>query len=258
MENLIKKIPLFILSFLVITTQTLMGASTNYQEMFFKANELYKEGKFQQAQALYQAIPNPGPHVHYNLGNCAFKLGHPGYALVHWRRAEKNWGLFNRSELLNNIAMVKKTIKNSDTSQDSPLERMKNNVDGFKGAVISLVRAMPLFMLQLIFLLLWALAFLYLRYLYKKRHKTIIILLFGANLFWGILLAIRYNFECHEHGIVVAQQTDLMSGPGKSYQVLSTLPETTQVLIKGTSDGFYKVKTKGIIGWINKATLEIY
>lgn len=253
-----KNLHLSLLVFFVITTQALLGTPTNYQEMFFKANELYKEGKYQQAQELYRSIPNPGPHVHYNLGNCAFKLGHPGYALVHWRRAEKNWGLFNRTELLNNIAQVKKLHKNQEPEQETPVIRMKNNINGIKEAIISLGRAMPLFMLQLIFLLLWALSFWYLRYLYRKRLKAIIILLFAANLFWGVLLAIRYNFEYREHGIVVTKQTDLMSGPGKSYQVLNTLPETTQVLIKGSSDGFYKVKTKGIIGWINKTALETY
>ncbi len=232
--------------------------AVNYQEMFFKANELYKEGNYQQAQNLYQQISNKSPHVHYNLGNCAYKLGNHGMALVHWRRAEKDWGLFNRSELLHNIAMVKKHSQTKKTEAESPLDRIKEIVDQAKSAVISTVRALPLFMLQLIFLLMWALSFLYLRYLYKKRHKIIIVLLFTSNLFCGALLAVRYNFEYRLHGIVVTKQTALLSGPGKSYQTLGLLPETKQVLIKGSSDNFYKVKVNGVIGWVNKSAIETY
>jgi tetratricopeptide (TPR) repeat protein len=244
--------------FLAIVSYPLLITATNYQEVFFKANELYKEGKYQQAQALYQTIPNPGPHVHYNLGNCAFKLGRPGYALVHWRRAEKNWGLFNRAELLHNIALVKKQHKKQPQEQDSPLERIKGTMDDFKSTLISFVRSTPLFMLQFLFLIMWIISFLYLRYLYRRRQKAIIVLLFAANLFCGMLLIIRYNFEYREHGIVVTKQAELMSGPGKNYQLLSTLPETTQVLIKGASDGFYKVYLRGTIGWINKTAIETY
>ncbi len=232
--------------------------ATNYQEMFFKANDLYKEGKFQQAQDLYLEIPNKGPHVHYNLGNCAYKLGHNGYALAHWRRAEKNWGIFNRTELLSNIDMVKKRHKKITADQASPLEGMRTNINEFKSALTSFVRATPLFILQFFFLLMWAISFLYLRYLYRRRQKAIIMLLFATNLFCGMLLAVRYNFEYREHGIVVTKQADLTSGPGKTYEVFSSLPETTQVLIKGSSDGFYKVKANGTIGWINKTAIETY
>lgn len=246
------------LIFAALACLPLMANATNYQEMFFKANDLYKEGKYQQAQDLYQAIPNKGSHVHYNLGNCAYKLGHQGYALVHWRRAEKNWGLFNRAELLHNISMVKKHHKKPAGDLDSPLERMKYNVDDLKSTITSFVRATPLFLLQLFFLLMWAISFLCLRYLYQRRKKAIIILLFAANLLCGMLLAVRYNFEYREHGIVVTKETDLTSGPGKTYQILTALPETTQVLIKGSSDGFYKVKVSGTIGWINKAAIETY
>lgn len=232
--------------------------ATNYQEMFFKANELYKEGKYKQAQELYAQIPNKSPHVHYNLGNCAYKLGHPGHALAHWRRAEKNWGLFNRAELLHNIDMVKKQNKPKQADEDSPLDQLKQLVDGTTNTIISSVRATPLFLLQLLFLLMWVLSFLYLRYLYRRRQKAVIMFLFAANIFCGALLAIRYNYEYREHGVIVAKKTDLLSGPGKNYQNLGTLGETKQVLIKGLSDGYYKVKVNGVIGWVQKEAIETY
>lgn len=249
-----KRIMFVLLNFMFVCE---VGA-TNYQEIFFKANELYKEGKYQQAQELYEQIPNKGTKVHYNLGNCAYKLKHFGYALVHWRRAEKEWGLFNRADLLHNIALVKQQVRKKNKDQDSPLVRMKDSLDHFSGVVISAVRAFPLWLLQFVFLLTWIISFLYLRYLYKKRQQFIIIFLFCLNLFCGALLAIRYNFDCREHGIIVVKKTELLSGPGKSYQVLKTLPEAKQVLVKGCSNDFYKVKVDGVVGWVAQVALEKY
>jgi tetratricopeptide (TPR) repeat protein len=242
----------------VVIMQFLFLNATNYQEQFFKANEFYKAGKYQQAQELYETIPQKSPNIHYNLGNCAYKLGKIGYALVHWRRAEKNWGLLNRTELLHNITLVKKCNKRIDTPNDSPIEKVKENIVFCKSAIISFVRSASLLLLQLLFLLMWLISFLYLRYLYQRKKRAAIILLFTANIFCGILLAVRCNFEYREHGIIVAKQAELMSGPGKNYQSICTISETTQVLIKGSSHGFYKVKTNGIIGWVAQSNIETY
>ncbi len=55
------------------------ASATTFQETFYQANDLYKEGKFSKAYELYEKIPNKSAKVHYNLGNCAFKLNKIGY-----------------------------------------------------------------------------------------------------------------------------------------------------------------------------------
>src|SRR3989304_7631540 len=84
---------------------TVAAATPPTQELFIKANEFYKQGNFAGAYELYQQIPNKSAQVQYNLGNCAYKRGKLGYALWHWRKAEKRWGVFGREELLNNIRL---------------------------------------------------------------------------------------------------------------------------------------------------------
>ena len=58
--------------------------------LFRKGNEAYADGKFLEAAGFYQEILRYGiedPRVEYNLGNAAFKLGHLGGAILHYRRA---------------------------------------------------------------------------------------------------------------------------------------------------------------------------
>lgn len=232
--------------------------ATNYQEIFLKANDLYKEGKFDQALELYEKIPNKTSTVYYNQGNCAYKLGNSGRALVYWRRAERDWGFLNRTELLNNINLIKQQFKKNMSPQETPLDGVKTFIDTVKNNVMSLVRAIPLFNFQLIFLVMWVFSFLYLRYLYRHRQRAIIIFLFLANVICGTLLALKYNFEFHEHGVITAKQALLMSGPGKNYQQLGQLPEACEVVIQKYSDGFYKIKIGPLIGWVDGNTIEKY
>ena len=55
----------------------------------------------------YKRIPHKSAVVNYNLGNCAYKLGQKGYALLYWRRAEHAWKFTGREELLENIFLLK-------------------------------------------------------------------------------------------------------------------------------------------------------
>jgi tetratricopeptide (TPR) repeat protein len=241
----LKKILKLIL-FICFATQ-IINCQPNYQEMFLRANKFYKAGDFAKAYELYQKIPNPSPEVNYNLGNCAYKLEKYGYSLLYWRRAEKDWGLFNRSELQNNISLLKKKL-------DKSIE--KNFVVKIKNHAISLIRSTPLIILQILFLICWLFLFLYLRYLYKRKQKILIILLFLITALLGTFLVIKYTFEKRSYGIIVSQNATLLSGPGKNFQELATLPQASEVSIQKSSDGFYKIKFNKLFGWTSKNNIE--
>src|SRR3972149_12130830 len=81
-----------------------------YQETFLQANKAYKEGKFQDALVLYKKIPVKESGLYYNMGNAFYKLGQYGKALLYWRRAERLWGIGDKSELVYNIALLKKQV----------------------------------------------------------------------------------------------------------------------------------------------------
>jgi len=234
--------------------------SSGDQEFFVQANAYYKEEKFSAAQELYNKINEKSAYVHYNLGNCAYKQGFYGKALLHWRRAERDWGLFNRHELVHNIAHLKQQLKqlqgNLKEIKESPLEALKSGLGRLKEVVTSYIYSTPLICFQGFFLCMWLFLFISLKYLYIRRRKTIITNLFIIVALAGSLLALKYNFISNEYGVVIIQKADLLSGPGKNYQLIGFLPEAKEVLIQKKSGNFYKIKVSGQIGWVDGNAIE--
>src|SRR5579862_4199744 len=132
--------------------------ATHQEDLFVQANELYKQGKFAQAQELYEKIPEKSSRVYYNLGNCFYKQNKYGYALANWRKAEHDWGFFNRSELLRNIMLVKKlsgahpegSKDMSALSELNPAQKFMLTIKVFSASIVSFIRATPLLFLQIL------------------------------------------------------------------------------------------------------------
>lgn len=60
------------------------------EELFFQAGQAYKEGRFQEAAEGYEQLIQSGyvgGHLHYNLGNCYFRLNRLGQAILNYERA---------------------------------------------------------------------------------------------------------------------------------------------------------------------------
>ncbi len=227
------------------------------QELYLQAHELYKAGKFDKAYENYQQIPNKSAYVNYNLGNCAYKLGKYGYALLYWKRAEAHWGVFNRSELLHNIELVKKRLAElSQNNEDQPRSSIGIWAEKCKSAVISLMQSIPLLYLQLIFLFVWISLFVIRRCPVERSLKYATIpLVFVVGTLCS-MLAMKYGFRFMKHGIVVASQATVRSGPGETFQVLMNVREGDEGTIKAMASDYYKVAFNGKIGWISKQVFE--
>lgn len=251
----------FIFLFMVCSFGLSYGQKTvDSQTLFNQANELYKKGAYAEAYQHYLQIPDKTSSVHYNLGNCAFKLNKLGYALAHWRRAEKDWGLWGREELLKNIDLVKNQVSEikvtDDEQEQSFLHALLDWARATKNSFFSLIRALPLLYLQLFVLLFWIILFVSIRYLYKKGHKVIVSVLFFFLAISAIMLAFKYNFMHKERIIVIVPSAELSSGPGKNFTVLSHLPEAQEADILKESGGFFKIRVNGQLGWIEKNAVE--
>jgi hypothetical protein len=226
---------------------------TNYEEVFLQANNAYKEGNFAKAFDLYKSIPNAASEINYNLGNCAYKLGQSGYALLYWRRAERDCALFSRGELLENISLLKNQLANPTQIHNG---KLFDQLSYLRAYTFSVIKATPLFVVQFLFLAIWFFLFLYVRFLFKKKRRFLIALLFIVISLLGTLLVIKYSLYYRHHGVVVAKKAVLLSGPGKSFQELGGLSEAAEVLIQKESDDFYKVKFGRQGGWVNQKEIE--
>ena len=229
-----------------------------YADYFQRANELYKKDKFEEALTLYKKIPNPGAIVSYDMGNCAYKQSNYGYALTYWRRAERSCGLLGGSELLNNIRLLKNKLRESKncTKEKQKNEAFLQEIRNLKIYFDFFVHSIPLLFLQIVFLLLWILTFLFIRDLFKTKRKTLVLMLFTTIAISGLILVVKYNFEIKEHGVVVSKNANLLSGPGQNYQILSFMPEASEVVIEKAVDGYFKIKINGQNGWIDQSSVE--
>ncbi len=229
------------------------------QQLFVQANDCYTKGEYVKAYEQYLKISDKIPAVHYNLGNCAFKLGKYGYALLYWRRAERNWGLFGREELNKNIEVVKKKLAGDADKAGSEVSAAAQIVSFFKSlknTFISTVKAVSLLHLQLFVLIVWLMLFFYLRYLYKRKQRVIIVVLFILQALSASMLAVKYSFQFKTYGVVVATPAPLMSGPGKTFSTLQQLSEGQETAILKESGDFYKIRVNTTIGWIDKQVVE--
>ena len=95
-------------------------SSSKSHALFTQANEWYKKGSFEQAYQQYLKIEQPTPAVHFNRGNCAYRMGKCGMALAHWHRAEWNWGLTDREALRKNQALAHTKLSPQTTQEEEP------------------------------------------------------------------------------------------------------------------------------------------
>lgn len=211
------------------------------QDLFTHANELYTKHNYKEAQQEYLTIASThdDPHVYYNLGNCAYKQHKRGYALLYWRRAEHNWGLFNREALQHNIMLI---------TQKNP---------GLSERVCSLIKALSLSYLQIIFLGFWFLLFftiIYKRFVYRKTFITLLILFI---ILLSTIITLKYWLSGTTYGVIVSKQTSLRSGPDTTYQILGTLSETQEVTVQKRSGNYLKISVDRQTGWVEKKNIEI-
>jgi tetratricopeptide (TPR) repeat protein len=220
------------------------SASPSY-ETFLKGNEAYKKNNFEEALRLYESIPNPAPHVHYNMGNAHYKLHNYGKALLQWRRAEEHWGLFNRQDVASNIALVRKELGGLEHKEQSAFASLT-------GTLRCLLNSIPLRDVQLSILIIAFLLLLFRRFYHYKFKLVFILFFFGKLVLLGNVLILKYSLSVTRYGVVTSQNASLYSGPSETYTNLGTIPQAYEVVIKKESDDYFKIQTRGKIAWASK------
>ena len=116
--------------------------------------------------------------------------------------------------------------------------------------VVALIRATPLFYLQIIALVAWMVLFLSLRPLFKQRRKILISALFVLLGVACVLLGIKYHTINREYLVISQEQAPALSGPGEDFTVLGHLPPGTEVAKLEQVGDFMKVACKGKVFWV--------
>lgn len=83
-----KRICIF-LTLIFVLTCSLQAQKTDATNSIKRANEMYKQGQYSDAAALYEEILKNGvsPELYYNLGNSYYKADETGLAILNYERA---------------------------------------------------------------------------------------------------------------------------------------------------------------------------
>ncbi len=234
------------------------GAEGSPEAHFREANNLYRDGRFQEARDAYLALLTAGyesSDLYYNLGNAHFKSGNLGRAILNYERALR---LPPRDpDIRANLELARSLT--ADAIEPMPRFWVLSALDWW-------ANLLPLRILGIVVTLAWLLAAggLVLRILSRRPETRPVstglmtgggaaILLFGAT-----LLARTEVLGGTDWGIILAEEVAVRSAPSAEDDLtLFRIHEGTKVrLDQQTGEWAEVVLEDGRVGWVPAVTLE--
>ena len=247
---------LFLATFLLchqLFAQDKNADTADPSHIFLAANQAYKEGRYDQAAALYEnllALEIINGSLCYNLGNSYLKAGKIGKALVNYRRAE----LFmpRNEDLQANIQYALQQTIDKIEGRD-PYSYVKSFC--FWYSRLTSKELIVIFLIANIGL--WGIA---LVQLFKKQQYLwpALYFLIASAILFGASAAIKlYSFYYKPGGVVIAQEITVRSGGSINDTALFGLHEGAEFDWLDESDGWIKIQLRdGKKGWVQKETVE--
>lgn len=233
----------------------LMFANTlfaqNIDDIFYSANDFYKNEKFEKAIELYHQIESKGTisvELYYNLGNSYYKINKVGPAIYYFEKALKldstnedaqNNLIFAKRLALDNIQEIPKNIFQKINA--NYLQKLSYN----QWAIVSVVFS---FLACILFLL-----------FYFANSPTIKRIYFSSSISSFLLLIISFSITYNQfsfsqnnrEAIVFAETSTVKNAPTFNSEEVFILHEGTKVIVLDALDNWKKIKlADGKQGWI--------
>ncbi len=227
------------------------AADQQWEEAFFKANQEYKEGCFQQAVDGYSQLVGAGyetGHLFYNLGNAYFRLNQLGRAILNYERAHV---------LMPRDADLK---FNLDHARDQTKDAISES-NGFINMVFFWLASLNIDELfwgfTVINVLFWGILLIKL----FRSHEWSYYLLLMTLGFWIILGASfglkLYQTENDDRAVIVQNEANILAGPDIRDTVLFRLHAGTVVGFERSEDGWSLIHLPDKKrGWVNADAIE--
>ncbi|NQU14354.1 MAG: hypothetical protein HQ561_09400 [Desulfobacteraceae bacterium] len=222
-----------------------------WEEIFFRANQAYKDGRFQGAIDGYGHLLRSGhasPHLYYNLGNSYFKINQLGRAILNYERARL---LMPRNSDLN---------FNLSHARDQTLDAVSEPQDLVNMTFFWLKRLSfgELFWGFATFnCLFWAI--LLVRFFYRSEWLYYLLLIILVSwIVTGLSLGLKWYEEATDaRAVILDKEVDILAGPDSHDTVLFKLHSGTIVYYERTEDGWTLVHLPDKKrGWIKATALE--
>lgn len=225
--------------------------SQTSDELFTKANALYKDGKYKDAIELYQQIKDKGnvsSELYYNLGNAYYKLNKVASTIYNYEKALK----LNPSntDARNNLVFAKRlTLDRIEALPKSAFQR-------FNEKILQKLSYNNWATLAILFSILGSVLFL-LFYFANISSKKRLFFIISMVSFLLLIVSLTITYQQYKQsknnieGIIFTNEVSVQNEPTKNSDEAFTLHEGTKVLILDTVDNWKKIKlADGKIGWL--------
>jgi len=250
MKSAIMWIPVFFL--VLLSAHASLGADgESVEDIFFTANQSYKDGRFQDAVNGYSRLlerDNINGHVYYNLGNAYLRLNDLGSAILYYERARL---LIPRdADLIFNLRYA------HDQTQDAtPISQSVINQGFFWLNDLTFSEVFWSFaVLNVVFFLI-----LFTRLFYQAEwtyYMFIIVLILTAIA--ATSLSIKwYQMHTDDRAVILAKEVNVLSGPDPEDTVLFKIHEGTIVHNERSEDGWELIHlSEEQRGWVQSKSVE--
>jgi len=224
-------------------------------EAMARANQHYEAGEFAEAISIYNAVIEAGVDngdLYYNLANAYFKQGELGHAIVNYRRAQF---LSPRdSDIATNLA----------TARSQAIDKLEDET-GLGNLVQTAEQWLTLNEAAVLALILWVLicyfAVLAILLPQQRRIFSWVMVVLGVFLVIGMFSITNrlYTAWRYPPAVVVAQETQITSGPGDAdqYLVEFNLHAGAEVNILENRPAWRRIMLPGNLqGWVPADAVE--
>ena len=247
---------ILIISFLFILTSTLF-AFDGIKESMQKANEFYRNEKFDEAIKIYEQLRiegYEGTSLYYNLANANYRVGKLGYAILNYERALK----FSPGDedTRHNLAFA--NLSTVDRIQPLPAFFL---FEWWETLLTSLSINGWTYTTYIVYLILISLIILYFFARTISQQKIILFSGLGTLIILGLvisLLIVKINREqTFISGVVVAQSATVKSSPDNNSTDAFVIHEGLKVNLEDKLDEWVKIRlSDGKVGWVEKDFVE--
>lgn len=225
--------------------------------LFRKGNELYEQGKYNEAIEQYEKALGGGYEsgaLYYNMGNVYFKLGQTGKSILYYERAIKFLPCdkdiqFNLQ--IANLFVVDKVVVPPRFFLFKILTDFKDyyTIDTLSWITLSFYMiTMTLLIIRIFFR----------KRIIRRVTGVLLVPIVTFLIVFTLTLASRIHHQRSiSEGVILKQKVAVLSSPAKDATELFALHEGVKVRISDRSGEWLKISlADGKVGWVDKTTLE--